>query len=402
MVLSGLLCYRYASIIFGEEGFAEYALLRRTISFISPIIFLGLQVALTRYLSKACVGKSRSEVQNVFVTGLLILLTTLILVASLLLIFKGYAAFLFFSDIKYSFLIAPIVVFLAGSALHTITYSYFRGVFRMSGANMLQFLNLGIGNLAGFFFFDNIVSVIYFAGIFWISTSLLTLLYVLWGFSLKKFKFKQNFIPLFTYGLQRVPGDFLLAGLFALPSYLTAHYFSVTTGGYVAFGVSILNMAGTAFYPVSLILLPQATRMLSDNRISELKVYWNKIFLWATIISIGGLVIFQIFATPLLNLYLGEIKENMLVIVRLIAIAFPAYMIYVALRSLNDAYYFISVNSINLAIIFVIYLVLFFVFHLNLLLSLYCFVFTLYLLMVLTLIFNLRIFKRNNLITKIS
>ena len=76
---------------------------------------------------------------------------------------------------------------------------------------------------------------------------------------------------LLRFGVQRVPGDFILMALFALPATIVAHKSGIRAAGFVAFGISMLNVIGSFFSPFGLILLPKAGALLAAGKNRELR-----------------------------------------------------------------------------------------------------------------------------------
>lgn len=391
--VAALLCYRLALSRLGDTGFTEYALLRRSVSFILPLVILGLQVAATRFIAQIAVEKSTSETKPVFFTAYISVMGMSLILVTMLMVFRTHVSWAFFGSEDYAYLVAPLGLYLVGFASHAMTYSYYRGMLQMRKANLLQFINLGIGAFVFFFVFDTLPAIIYATGIFWLVVSLFSMSLILRKTRLQKSVVANNFKTLLAFGLQRVPGDFSLAALLALPSYLTAHYFTFTEAGYVAFGISVLNIAGAAVAPLSLILLPEARMMISKKEIKALKKITIKILKWGLLIAAGGLLLFLLFTDFFLTVYLGTYQESMTPIIRIIALSAPAYMMYVALRSLNDAFYKKAVNTVSLGAALVLFCILFFIFRDSFRLTLSGFVISMYLLFFMTLWFNSKIFN---------
>jgi O-antigen/teichoic acid export membrane protein len=195
---------------------------------------------------------------------------------------------------------------------------------------------------------------------------------------------------LFNYGIRRVPGDFALAGFMALPALLTAHLVSdnLSTAGDVAFSVSLVNMAGAAFGPICLLLLPKASTAFAQNNTGGL-LKEVKIITWFTALSsLVGILIVQIFAEELLTLYLGSYPSSLPEIVRWVVPGILGFGVYVSLRSVLDAYYIKAVNTSNIILTSVVFLFISgatFFMKLDFMYILYGFLFSVFLLGFLTL-----------------
>jgi O-antigen/teichoic acid export membrane protein len=345
---SGLLVYRLAANILGKEGFSEYALVRRTISFLLPALILGMGVAIPRYIGYSYSNFKKAN--TYFIAGFIILFFVILIFSLLINLFQKNFAFLFFGDSKYYYLIFPINIMLIGLIFHSVCYGYFRGNLSMIKANFLQLINMGIVPFLVFFLENNLKEIILLNGLIIILVSFIFLTMILKNITFERNEIYTNLKELMAYGIQRVPGDFGLSGLFSLPSTITAHISGVTIAGYVAFGTSLLNMVGAGFAPLGLILLPKASQLVANKDFKILKTYIIKILKITFILTVLGIVFFEIFADKIILIYLGTLNYDLLIITRIIIIASIGYTIYVVMRSIIDAYYVKAMNTKNIFI----------------------------------------------------
>lgn len=358
VLISGVLVYKLAANMFRKDGFSEYALSKRIISFIQPALLLGLGVGIPRYIAYISVGSHPKKADAYFVSGFSILVFVTLSFMFTLYILKKQFAFLMFGDTSFDFLLFPISLMLAGLVLHATCYAYFRGKLLMVKANFLQVVNMGIVPIIVFFISKSIEQVFLFNGLLLIGVSTIFLLSII-----KKLKLEKiNIIPyakeLLFYGIQRIPADFGMAALIALPPIFVAHISGVKEAGYIAFGISLVNMAGAAFAPIGLILLPKVSQMIGKKDFSMLKYYIMKILKLTVFLTLSGVLFFEIFAEKIIGLYLGKSFLDLVFIVRLIMIGAIGYTIYVSLRSIIDAYYVRAMNTINIIIALISFIVL--------------------------------------------
>lgn len=163
---------------------------------------------------------------------------------------------------------------------------------------------------------------------------------------------------LLVYGLQRLPGDFGLAALLALPATLTAHLTGVREAGYVAFGISLLNMTGAPFAPLGLILLPKAGQVIASKDLKLLKHYIFRLLQVTLLLTMSGVILFEVFADKIINLYLGESFSATVLVARITMVGSLAYTLYVSMRSIIDAYYVKTINTINIFASLLLFLIL--------------------------------------------
>jgi O-antigen/teichoic acid export membrane protein len=343
-----LLTYKLAAHFLGKTGFAEYAVARRTISILYPIVLLGLGVGLPRYIANAA-GRGNEESKTRYLGAALSCVGLSALVCVILLnAFGSSLAFLFFGSREYTSLILPLSLVVAGTALHAIVYSYFRGILYMRAANLLQFLNFGLVPVAVFLFYSNSVqSLLTALGLLSFGVAAGALLITPW--KTVKHANRAEVKELLRFGIQRVPGDFILMALFALPATFIAHKSGIRAAGYVAFGISMLNVIGSFFSPFGLILLPKAGSLLAAGRNGELK---RQVWLLARITLVVSVVLalgIAIGAERLLRLYLGPDFTEGAGILRLLLIAAVPYSLYMVLRNVIDAFHELGVTTMILA-----------------------------------------------------
>jgi len=355
VLASQILAYKLAAYYMGKEGFAEYAVARRTISLIYPVPLLGLGVALPRYIAYASGQGDSTRSGRYFGATLWWVGCTTALCALLMNLFSGGFAYLFFGSTEYAHLVFPLSVMLIGLALHAVVYAYFRGHLVMKRANLLQLVNLGFVPLVAFFAFtESVRSVLLALGVLWTAGAGAALLFTPWQQMSAHTLAEAR--ELLRYGVPRVPGDFIQMALLTLPATFVAHLRGVQEAGFVAFGISVLAMIGSMFAPIGLILLPKASRLLTEGALAELRDHVLRIVKVTVIVSGATAVAIEIFAEPLIRLYLGPGFGELAAVVRIVILGALPFAIYCALRGLIDAYHSRAVNTLNNGIAFVTFL----------------------------------------------
>jgi len=396
VLASGLVVYKLVALALGKDPFYEYALVRRTVSFIQPALLLGLSIAIPRYMSFSLKSENPEKVDSFFAAGLFILLAATLAFGILLLSFKNLFAYLFFGNSVYALFILPLSLMLLGSVLHTAAYSYYRGRLLMGKANLLQFVNMALIPFGVFFLAKNSRQLFVLIGTAWTAVSAVFLIAILKNLSYERRDILPQAKKLLAYGLQRVLGDFGRAALLSLPATFTAHLSGIQKAGAVAFGISLLNMVGSVFAPIGLILLPKASQLVAAKDLDTLKYYVRRILAVTVLLTAAGILIFELFAGRILELYLGRSYSDLLAVTRIIMAGGLAYAVYVSLRSVIDAFYVKAVNTLNIFIALVLFcgLSLGVILHFkNDLLIVVGFVLAVYILGVLTLRETLKILK---------
>src|SRR5262249_41392532 len=225
---------------------------------------------------------------------------------------------LFFGKRQFAPLVFPLSVMVAGLTFHTVTYAFFRGKLLMKHANVLQVFNLGLLPLLIFSIQrSNVRAILLYLGLLTlIVTTCAIVCFTPWKelFAVKHAKVKQ----LLRYGLQRLPGDLALLGLFTLPITVIVHAKGVEQAGFVAFGVLFLTIVSAMFNPIGLILLPKASRMLAAGTLSELREHVRQLV--KVTITLTGIIAIAvaIMAPTMVRIYLGPGFAPAAIVVRVI------------------------------------------------------------------------------------
>jgi len=345
VLASALLVYKLAANVFLKEEFSEYVIARRVITFLVPIVLMGMTIEMPKHLVTG--GKSA---EAYYAGGLMIILTFSLLLCLFLNLFSSHIAYFLFGNAKYSDIIFPITVMLFGLMTHSGCYSFFRGSLDMTNANIIQIINGALVPALVFYAYKSPGLVILATGILQSLVSLMFFIKIM-GRIKNKIVIKIACIKiLLFYGMQRVPGDMGLAGLLMLPATIAAHIGGINAGGSVAFSISLLNMVGAIFSPLGLVLLPRVRLIVQKRDYSTLKLYLLKIFKTSLILGILTLAAYEIFADFILEVYLGKRNADLEYLSRLIMIACPFYILSLSLRSVIDAYYVKPVNARNILI----------------------------------------------------
>lgn len=350
VLASALLIYKLVAQVFGKDDFSEYALIRRTLSFILPAMLLGLGIGIPRYMAFSLKSANPESSDSFFRAGLIILLPFTLSFGVVLLLFKRFFAYLFFGNSAYAPFMAPMCLMLLGMVLSAAAYSYYRGRLRMGKANLLQMLNMAIVPVLALLLAKNLLQLFTMTGAAWTAVSAFFIITIIKNSAPPQDDLPARIKTLLAYGLQRVPGDFGLAALLALPATFTAHLSGIQKAGSVAFGISLLNMAGSVFAPIGLILLPKASQLIASKNLDVLISYVRRVLAITFGLTAAGVLVFELFAGRIIELYLGRSYSDLLVVTRIIMAGSLAYTVYVSLRSIIDAYHFKAINTLNILI----------------------------------------------------
>lgn len=338
--------YKFAAAWLGQTGFSEYAVARRVLAFLQPIILLGFGVGLPRYIALAD-GRGESSRSSQYLSATLLCVGGFTaLIAGAFVVWPGWFAYLFFGSAAHSYLLLPLALMLVGMLFHCVLYAYLRGKLAVGRANTLQLINNGLLPVIVFIFFHKqVAGLLWYLGLAWItSTGIMFLLTPSargWKNPAKETR------ELLSYGLQRLPGDFGFTALLALPAIFTAHLSGIKEAGFVAFGLTVVNMIASVFSPIGIVLLPKVSRAVGSK---DFEVVRREIvFIRRMVVVVSGtlVIVIELLGGRLIRAYLGADYAPAAAIVNVLVVGGLPLAFFSALRSAIDACYHRAVNALN-------------------------------------------------------
>ena len=355
VLVATLLVYRLAAKGGGADLDA-YVVVRRTLSFVQPLLLMGLAVGLPRMVAMANArGVQRAyllaALRLVGITGALGVILALVLPEEL--------ARFTFGNSGLAHLMPPLATMALGLSLHAVGYSFLRGRQLSAQANVLQVVGLALVPVLAFLSATSLDAVLWTTGLAWCLAPLVVIIpEVLAGpFTIVR----EQRAQLLRYGLPRIPGDLAYAGLFTVPVLWVAHTHGSAVAGQVGLGITLLNLVGAAFAPISLLMLPRTAALLKARAYKDLLQRIAQLERLSLLGATSALLLVEGLMPWLLELYLPGIDTSLyLMQCRLIFLAAPALAYFIALRSVLDAYHTSPRNGINLMVAFITILIFLF------------------------------------------
>jgi glycosyltransferase involved in cell wall biosynthesis/O-antigen/teichoic acid export membrane protein len=338
VIVVGAASYRLAGELLGATGLAEYALSRRAISFALPPVAAGIGYALPRYVAAdgAEPGARPGDLLRAAVVLLAGTLGVLLLACNAL---PRAAAALAFGDGAYAGLVAPISLCLVGHALHLAAFGYLRGRLHIGWGHLLQVVNYAAAPVLSFALARGSVHAL-----LWLNGGMVALASA--GTAAAAALRSRGDGParigpalrrLAAYGLPRVPGEFALAALLAAPAFAAARAGGIRAGAVVAFGSTLITLAGAGVSPLATVILPHAVRLIHRGEAHAVRAgLWRAVRL-AALAAGAGVAAGEVFAGSLSRLFLGPGFGDAAPLVRLMLPAALPYVVHVVLHAGNDA-----------------------------------------------------------------
>lgn len=357
-LVCGVLLLKIAASVLGPAGFSEYLLTRRAVGLLYLPLVMGLGVAAPRYIAIARTGAMSEFSESAFATATLAAgLFPALAVVLVLNLAPAWGAIAIFGSASLARLVPPASIALAGLAMHGLVYGVYRGRSEMGLANLLQLVNFGVLPLAVFIFGDNAVTVLTALGTGWLIATGVALLHILARESREwrgVASVTEHLRVLLRFGLPRVPGEFALVGIFAVPSLIVVRTHGVVVAGQFSAALSLVTLASGAFTPVSLVLLPHASARAALGDVAGLRGLVVKILLAGVILAGVGVLLAEILVAPFIHWYFGAAYTSAIPIFRACLPGVIPYALYVLMRSILDAVDVKALNSRNLVITFVV------------------------------------------------
>lgn len=317
---------------------------------------MGLGVAIPRFSSL------NTEKKTYFLSGIVLILFFSLLLMLILNLGAPLFSELFFGEVKYVRFIFPLTLLLIGFGVHAILYGFLRGRQTIYLANIIQLINVGIIPVLVFFLADDVEDLIYWNSLLMLLVCLLAGILVVRRFpsDWKIADLKTDAKELLRYGLPRVPGDFALLALLTLPTYLSLQInHDIVLAGEIAYSITLLNMAGAAFGPISLVLLPEIARFLTEKNTGQIRKRFRVFVALSLGLTTFGYLIFYFFNELVFRILLGnKVSSNIDDICIIMLLSVFGYSLFVVLRSFLDAIKVTAVNAFNLLIALGTYLLL--------------------------------------------
>jgi O-antigen/teichoic acid export membrane protein len=346
-----------------EYGFSEYNLARRSISFLQPLIMIGLGVAVPRYTSMY------PQRNSILPTGFFLLVLSALFFSSIIVGLKEYFATLFFGEESYSPFIFPLLLLLLGYCFHSILFGFLRGKHNVYFANGIQLLNLGFIPIAVLLYTSDVLSLLYITSILLLFAclSISVILVFKYSFNLNKIRILVDSKTLLNYGLPRVLGDFALLALITSPTYIILSFQDNTLiGGDVAYSITLLNLVGAAFAPLGLVILPEVASFLTARNYTMIKSRFKLFIVVSLALTFLGYLLFYFFSDFILSILLGDdYRENIINVSLIVLSGSFGYGLYIILRSFLDAIKVQATNAINLIITLILFALLIFYCYTN-------------------------------------
>lgn len=339
--------FRQVYFNIGEESFYYYSYSRRIISFISPILILGLAISLPRAIGYAGGNQDQSR-QLFFVTTILLSVSSTLWFILNLLLNRWLTALIWgeINDLTLRMNIA-VSLYLVSINIAAGIHSYFRGKIKALSAGIIELTVQSILPLIAFLLIDDLISIFYHIGLMIIVFNALLITLILRDYKFRIQSVSSLFktgIELSVYGIRRIPGDIFYSLMLFLPAYLAGRYFDLELAGIFSFGLSLLTLFNLPATAISFVTLSRSASLLLNGK-SKLKSETNALLVTGLAYSLLLLIVLYFFLDKFLMFFFdSEFTRHTDALFKIIY-ALPFIVIFTILRSLTDSAYKRAYNA---------------------------------------------------------
>jgi O-antigen/teichoic acid export membrane protein len=345
VLVSLAICFRLAGVLWGSTGFATYALVRRVVGFTLPVITVGVEVGLPRFIALG--GSRRSLAAEYLVAALILCAATLTLVGLIVYFWKGTVAALLFGSREYTDWLSPLMWLLSGYSLYIVIFAYWRGTMRIGRAALLYVLAFAIAPVCAVLLSQSgALSALSRLG----GAAALVALAFFPAHAVGMPSARKPYaaiVELLQYGAPRVIGSFALLVLFAMPALSAAHADLLALSGLLAFAVTVVGSLGSMVGPIGTILLPTAARYAGKGRLDLLRPQYLSCVWLVSVVGCLATIGVVAGADIILRFFVPRELLGYVTAFQLSALGILPYMYFCLARHVIDAHSTLPHNAVS-------------------------------------------------------
>ena len=312
--------------------------------------------ALARYIA---VSKDHNCRYYYLLAGFFLAVTPAVIVLIAGLLFADKLTIIVFHSRNYLPLLVATLLLVVGHSFYTVLYALYRGLGKMSKANLWQLGVMALGPVIialGYAKSGRVdLIILLMAAAFF--TALIPLVFYIFSTNSRSVhltKLKGHLGELIRYGLPRVPGGLAFVGILAMPPFLASYFGSLKDAGYLMVGQSLFRIVEGAVGPFGIVVLPKVARLFAGGENEFLKDRVTDII--ALVFHIGLFATLHLFlwSDQIVLVWLGSEYAEAIPLLRIFLLALVPYLAFAMLRSIVDAVQERALNTLNLCASFVI------------------------------------------------
>lgn len=330
----GIFVLPLAARVWPPSVLATYALTFRLVAILGPVVVLGSTVSLPRDLARA---HDTSVAEAQIRSALVMIVASMVVVAVAVFVFRGSLTMLASADQnEVSSTALAVIILVCGSALVALAGAILRGLFRPVSASALNVVYIGIVPLVAILSSQSALAAISIIGGVSALVSVAVVVGCLRGRLIGPMGSLKRFI---LYGIERLPGEVALFGMFALPPLLVLQRSGSLDATSLSITISLVTAAGSIVAVVSNIALPHFSHMFASSSSIQIRTQIGRL----VAVVVAGSLVFGIlgfiFIPEVLSVYVGSEYANAGMSIRIAALAAGPFACFCGLRVIPEAYF---------------------------------------------------------------
>lgn len=350
----------------GVEGYGQYSIIKRSTSVLSFVMLSGMGIALPRYLSTYITRQDNKSVKaTLFASVLIVLIVSFCVILVCIWMKNEIGILLVGSHDKRLYLAA--IIYAVSITFSSLLFAYYRGTNSFILFSISQItIQLIIAAVAVFYGHNLllILNIWAFTTLFYVLISLIVENQRKKFFRKNPITWHHNLLPqltiLFKYGLPRLVGDFFLFSFGAFPLIVISQKSDIASASFFAVGMMLVSIVTPFFSFSGMVLLPYVSSLIAENKFVLADKLINKLTLLYIGLSIAAIIFLWFGIDIVIKLFFSQEFLPSAGVSRILIITILSESIYLLLRNPIDAASHIPYNTFNLAISFVILIILFY------------------------------------------
>ncbi|MEW6409347.1 MAG: lipopolysaccharide biosynthesis protein [Nitrospirota bacterium] len=354
-VVSLIVVTRFLAEGLGPEMFGAYSLARNILSTTISFSTLAMGVAIPRYVA---LTKDYHIKISYLLSGLILISTSCLILLTLGLIFNDKLTVLIFNDRAYSSLFTASMVMVIGYSLYSVLYGFYRGLGKMSKANLWQLTIMAVSPAVIAFAFHKsgkVDLIIFLMGLVSFTTVIPLISYGYKALLIRRNSLKiwSHLKELSQYSFPRIPGGIALASIMTIGPFLASHFISLKDAGYVIVGQCVFRIVEGGVGVFGIVTLPKVAQLFAEGRNEFLSDRANDILSFIFHLGLFATLHLILWTDRIIFIWLGEQYIDAILPTRVFLIVLVPYLIYAMFCSVIDAIEKRAVNAYHIYISFI-------------------------------------------------
>lgn len=311
----------------GASLYGSWALILVTVSILTQLAILGLNMAVVRFLAAA---KEVDKIREGFLAAVFTILAAGVSVALILVLCSDFFASSIIRNINSSDLVKLASFLILTQALSDISRTFFRTFRRLKwyAALLIAKVIIELGLMACFLLLGwglrGLIVAILVSGALPTAVALFVALRQI-GFQLPKFTEIKSYLK---YGLPLIPHDAMLWIMLFSNRYIIGYFMGVKDVGIYTAACALTNTIYHLIFPLGIVLLPTISKSYDNGDIAKTKTYLTYSLKYLMALSIPAAFGLFILAAPLLGILTTPEFTSGSLVVPLIALGLVMFGFY--------------------------------------------------------------------------